>query len=188
LLKGKALQAAQAGYFGLIEQLDHEVAPLIEDFKARSQKAGRPWLVWVIADHGEMLGDHGYFRKCEPFEGSANIPFLVAGSPDLGFRNGLRSCQPVCLEDVMPTVLELAGVPRPDVLDGVSLVPVLRGQPNMKTLSIDRLVRERTPSARAVVNPQHPGRPASPVRAGHPHRRGLDRIDSQDVRHFWIRG
>ena len=128
LLQGEPLRAAQSGYFGLIEQLDDEIAPLVEEFKTRSNKAGRPWLIWVISDHGEMLGDHGYFRKCEPFEGSANIPFLVAGSPELGFRPGLRSFQPVCLEDVMPTLLELAGAARPQVLDGVNLVPVLRGE------------------------------------------------------------
>ncbi len=128
LLEGEPLRAAQAGYFGLIEQLDHEIAPLVEEFKRRSNKAGRPWLIWLIADHGEMLGDHGYFRKCEPFEGSANIPFIVTGSPELRFRPGLRCQQPVCLEDVMPTLLELAGVARPEVLDGVTLVPVLRGE------------------------------------------------------------
>ena len=128
LLEGEPLRAAQAGYFGLIEQLDNEIAPLIEEFKARSKSAGRSWLIWVIADHGEMLGDHGYFRKCQPFEGSANIPFLVADSPELGFRPGQRCTQPVCLEDVMPTLLEMAGAVRPEVLDGVSLVPVLRGE------------------------------------------------------------
>jgi arylsulfatase A-like enzyme len=128
LLEGEPLRAAQAGYFGLIEQLDDEIALLVEEFKTRSSQAGRPWLIWVIADHGEMLGDHGYFRKCEPFEGSANIPFLVTGSAELGFRSGLRSFEPVCLEDVMPTLLELAGVPEREGLDGVSLVPVLRGE------------------------------------------------------------
>jgi arylsulfatase A-like enzyme len=46
----------------------------------------------------------------------------------LGFRAGLRSFQPVCLEDVMPTLLELAGAARPAVLDGCNLVPVLRGE------------------------------------------------------------
>jgi len=127
LLQGEPLRAAQAGYFGLIEQIDAEIAPLVEEFKARSERAGRPWLVWLIADHGEMLGDHGYFRKCQPFEGSANIPFIIAGSTELGFRPGLRSFRPVCLEDVMPTLLELGGVARPKVMDGVSLVPALRG-------------------------------------------------------------
>ena len=128
LLEGEPLRAAQAGYFGLIEQIDDEIAPLVEEFKARSRQAGHPWLIWVIADHGEMLGDHGYFRKCEPYEGSANIPFIVAGSEELGFRPGLRSLQPVCLEDVMPTLLQLAGAAPPAVIDGVSLVQSLRGE------------------------------------------------------------
>ncbi len=128
LLEGDTLRAAEAGYFGLIQQLDEEIVPLIAEFKERSRKAKRPWVILLTSDHGEMLGDHGFFRKCEPFEGSANIPFLVAGSPELGFKAGLRSTQPVCLEDVMPTLLELAGASCPKPMDGVSLVPVLRGE------------------------------------------------------------
>jgi arylsulfatase A-like enzyme len=127
LLEGETLRAAEAGYFGLIQQLDEQIVPLIAEFKERSRKAKRPWVIVFTADHGEMLGDHGFFRKCEPFEGSANIPFLVAGSPELGFKPGLRSMQPVCLEDVMPTLLDLAGASCPKPMDGVSLVPVLRG-------------------------------------------------------------
>jgi arylsulfatase len=126
LLEGERLRTAQAGYFGLIEHIDHEVAPLIAEFKARSENAGRPWVVILTSDHGEMLGDHGYFRKCEPLEGSANIPFILCASPELGFRTGQRSSQPVCLEDLLPTLAELAGAECPAV-DGVSLVPVLRG-------------------------------------------------------------
>ena len=127
-LEGDTLRATQAAYFGLIQQLDDLVAPLIAEFKERSRKANRPWVIVFSADHGEMLGDHGFFRKCEPFEGSANIPFLVAGSPELGFKPGLRSMQPVCLEDVLPTLLDLAGAACPKPMDGVSLVPVLRGE------------------------------------------------------------
>lgn len=127
LLEGPTLRAAQAGYFGLIAHLDEQVAPLIADFKARSEKNGHAWLIVLTSDHGEMLGDHGYFRKCEPYEGAANIPLVIAGSAGLGFRPGLRSVQPVCLEDVMPTLLDLAGVRRPKALDGVSLVPLLGG-------------------------------------------------------------
>jgi arylsulfatase A-like enzyme len=128
LLEGDTLRRTQAGYFGLIEHLDSEIAPLIAQFKARSEKAGRPWVIVVTSDHGEMLGDHGYFRKCEPYEGSANIPFLVAAAPSLGFKSGQRNLQPVCLEDIMPTLLDLAGANRPALMDGVSLLPVLRGE------------------------------------------------------------
>lgn len=125
-LEGDTLRKAQAGYFGLIEHLDAQVAPLIADFTARSARAHRPWVVILCTDHGEMLGDHGFFRKCEPYEGSANIPFIIAASPELKFAAALRPMSPVCLEDIMPTLLELAAVPSPR-LDGVSLVPVLRG-------------------------------------------------------------
>ena len=127
LLQGETLRKAQAGYFGLIEHLDTEIAPLIAEFKARSEKAGRPWCIAFSSDHGEMLGDHAYFRKCEPLEGSANIPFIIAGSRELGFRPGTRSNEPVALEDLLPTFVELAGGPAPNV-DGISLVPVLRGR------------------------------------------------------------
>jgi len=128
LLEGETLRSTQAGYFGLIEHLDEQIAPLIAEFKKRSQKAGRPWLILLTSDHGEMLGDHGFFRKCEPYEGAANIPFLVAGSPELGFKPGLRPAQPVCLEDIMPTLLSLAAARTPAHMDGIDLAPVLRGE------------------------------------------------------------
>lgn len=127
LLEGEKLRSAQAGYYGLIEHLDSQVSPLIRDFKARSEKAGRPWVIVFTSDHGEMMGDHGYFRKGEPYEGSANIPMIVCGSKELGFKQGLQSKQTVCLEDIMPTLLDLAGAEKPGYIDGVSLVPTLRG-------------------------------------------------------------
>lgn len=126
LLEGEPLRRAQAGYYGLIEQIDAGIAPLIAAFKARSEKAGRPWVIVFTSDHGEMMGDHGYFRKCEPYEGAANIPFIITGSPELKFKTGVRNHQPVALEDLMPTLLALAGVPNPPRVDGVNLLPVLR--------------------------------------------------------------
>jgi len=128
LLTGEPLRRAQAGYFGLIEQIDREIAPLVEEFVARAEKAGRPWLIVVTADHGEMLGDHGYFRKCEPFEGSANVPLILVGSEELGFAAGRRCERPVCLEDVLPTLLDAAGRTVPQDIDGVSLLAAARGE------------------------------------------------------------
>ncbi|OPZ25473.1 MAG: Arylsulfatase [Lentisphaerae bacterium ADurb.BinA184] len=127
-LEGEALRLAQAGYFGLIHQLDDQLYWLAEEFRHHARAAGRPWLIVVTSDHGEMLGDHGYFRKCEPYEGSARIPLLIQGSPELGLRPGLVSRQPVGLEDVMPTLLDAAGLACPPRADGVSLLPHLRGE------------------------------------------------------------
>ena len=128
LLEGERLRRAEAGYYGLIEQLDAQLPSLITAFKARSEKAGRPWIILFTSDHGEMMGDHGYFRKCEPYEGSANIPLIICASSQLGFKAGQRCYQPVCLEDIMPTLLALAGVSNKPPVDGVNLLPTLRGE------------------------------------------------------------
>jgi arylsulfatase len=128
LLEGGALRAAQAGYFGLIEFLDEQIAPLIADFKARSTKAGHAWLIAFTTDHGEMLGDNGYFRKCEPYEGSANIPFILTGSAELKLKSGVVSDQLVCLEDLMPTFLAAANATASHKMDGLNLLPLLQGQ------------------------------------------------------------
>src|SRR5262249_19343104 len=96
LLEGEALQRCQAGYFGQIEQLDDQIVPLVKEFKQRSKKAGHSWIIVFTSDHGEMLGDNGYYRKCEPYEGSDNIPFIITGSAELGFKAGLRPSTVVC--------------------------------------------------------------------------------------------
>lgn len=128
LLQGETLRATQRGYFGAVEQLDDKMAEVMDAFKARAEQEHRPWVILLTSDHGEMLGDHGYFRKCEPYEGSANVPYIIAGSAELHFKPGQRSDQPVCLEDVLPTLLALAGKPPTVKVDGVSLVPTLRGE------------------------------------------------------------
>ncbi|PCJ62852.1 MAG: hypothetical protein COA79_01630 [Planctomycetota bacterium] len=128
VLKGEALKAAQAGYFGLINQIDDQIYWMVREFKDMSIKAKRPWIILFTTDHGEMMGDHYYFRKCEPYEGSSRIPFLIQGSDQLGFKKGLTNDTPVCLEDIMPTLLELAEIEISNNIDGKSLVSLLRGE------------------------------------------------------------
>jgi arylsulfatase A-like enzyme len=138
-LEGEPLRRAQAAYYGLIEHIDAEILALVIAFKSRSEKAGRPCVIVIISDHGEMLGDHGYFRKCEPYEGSTNVPFIIAGSKDLGLQPGIRSHHLAALEDIMPTLLALAGVKTPPAVDGISLLPALRDakQPTRDILHLE---------------------------------------------------
>ena len=128
VLAGEALRTAQAGYFGLINHIDDQIYWLIREFQSLSWGMKRPWVIVLTSDHGEMLGDHYLFRKCEPYEGSSRIPLLIWASPELGLKPGLTCDQPACLEDLMPTLLDLAGLEPPGPVDGRSLVPVLRGE------------------------------------------------------------
>lgn len=118
---------ARAGYYGLMTQIDHQVSRLREtlvDFGLAQNT-----IIAFTSDHGEMLGDHGMFRKGFGYEGSAHIPLLVLGSNTDGslVRGGVVD-DVAELRDVMPTLLDLAGLPVPETVDGRSLAPLLRGE------------------------------------------------------------
>ena len=120
------MRRMRAAYYGLVNHIDDQVNRL---FRALSQ-AGM-WhdtVVLYTSDHGEMLGDHNLFRKTWPHQSSANIPFLVRLPEWLEPKNGAVIDEPVGLQDVMPTLLDAAGVAIPDSVDGRSVVPLARGE------------------------------------------------------------
>ena len=82
-------------------------------------------IVVLLADHGEQLGEHreqshGFFV----YDASVQVPLIIAG-PGVATRVVLDQ---VRIVDVMPTVLDLAGVAIPAGVQGVSLRPALDGQ------------------------------------------------------------
>jgi arylsulfatase A-like enzyme len=120
-LQGETLQRCFAGYYGLISHIDDQLARLL---RALNQMADRETYVVFLSDHGEMLGDHYMFRKSEPYEGSVHVPMIIHG-PGIG----PATCdQPVALQDVMPTLLDLAGLEIPHTVDGSSLLPLMQGE------------------------------------------------------------
>jgi arylsulfatase A-like enzyme len=70
-----------------------------------------------------MLGDHHHWAKEAPFEGSARLPMLLDLPDGVGpdQPTGQVVDRPVGLEDVMPTLLELAGVAPPDTVEDEGL-------------------------------------------------------------------
>lgn len=126
-LDGARLHQARAGYYGLINHIDDQVFAMCFEFRRQCARRGRPGVIVFTTDHGEMLADHYLWHKCEPYEASSRIPFLIQGTDDLGFVRGARHDAPVCLEDIGPTLLELAGLAPMENVDGRSLVPILRG-------------------------------------------------------------
>jgi arylsulfatase A-like enzyme len=75
-----------------------------------------------------MLGDHYLWHKIMPYEPSARVPLLVRAPKRFDFRPGTVIDAPVCLADIMPTCLDLAGAPAPAGVEGRSLVPFMRGE------------------------------------------------------------
>ncbi len=82
-------------------------------------------IVALVSDHGFHLGDHGgLWGKLTVFERGTHVPFIVH-APGLKTA-GRSSPRTVELVDLFPTLSELAGLPLPVRLEGVSLAPLLR--------------------------------------------------------------
>ena len=124
-LTGEALRICLAGYYANINYIDDQIHRL---FRWGGKTLRKNTVVIYTSDHGEMLGDHYFFKKALPYEGSARIPLLIRGTPDLGFTPGDIIEAPVSLPDLMPTLLELAGCDIPPSVEGKSLLPFLRGK------------------------------------------------------------
>lgn len=123
-LSPRALQRARAGYFGHISHIDLLLNRLIESLAEYGLR--QDTVLCFVSDHGELLGDHNAFRKVLPYEGSVRVPLLLQG-PGIP-RKTVVSDAVAELRDVMPTLLDAAGLPVPDGLDGKSLLPVARGE------------------------------------------------------------
>jgi arylsulfatase A-like enzyme len=123
-LDRETMRRCRAGYYGLMSHVDDQVARLLDYMRLNGHL--RDTLVLFTSDHGEMLGDHHHYRKTFPYEGSARVPFLLQAPASLGLRRGVTIDAPVGLQDVMPTLLDAAGLEIPETVTGRSVLPLLR--------------------------------------------------------------
>src|SRR5712691_6513347 len=83
-------------------------------------------VIAVIGDHGESLGDHGeQSHGFFIYESVIRVPLIIR-APYSG-KQGRRVADPVRSADVMPTALDLLGVPVPSTVEGRSFVPLMTG-------------------------------------------------------------
>ena len=123
--EAERLQAIRA-YYAMVTSIDHQIGFLLGDLRER-RLAGNT-IVLFTADHGELLFDHNAAHKVVFYQGSARIPMIVSVPPRLNdgrFGPGRARNNPVMLQDVMPTLCDLAGIDTPDGLDGRSLAPLM---------------------------------------------------------------
>ncbi|HEY7048849.1 MAG TPA: sulfatase [Jatrophihabitantaceae bacterium] len=120
---GHGLLDAMRVYYAMIENLDDNVARLLNVL--REQGLLENTVVGLTADHGELLGSHGLLAKQRPWEESAGIPLILSGP---GASPGAVIEDPVCTEDLFPTLLGVAGLSPRDSKPGVDLAPLIRGE------------------------------------------------------------
>lgn len=110
------------GYLANISYMDAQLGKVLDALEA-SGVADRT-IVTFISDHGYHVGEHTLWGKTSNFELDARVPLMVH-APGVS-ADGQRTTALAELVDLFPTLVELAGLPVPPGLDGLSQVPVLR--------------------------------------------------------------
>lgn len=123
----------RAGYYGCITHVDHQIGRLLQAVNEIGELQNTVFL--FTSDHGDMLGDFHLFRKAVPYEGSARVPLILYDPGDvLHLPKGTKWNQVVELRDIMPTLLDIAGVPVPQSVEGESLIKAVNGGPWRETV------------------------------------------------------
>jgi arylsulfatase A-like enzyme len=105
-----------AGYYAMIENFDWNLGRI----RAALDETGlaRDTHLIFFADHGDMLGSHGQFRKACPWQEAIRIPCLLAGGlPQYGDLTGLTDI-PINTVDLAPTTLGLCDIEPPSWMQG----------------------------------------------------------------------
>ena len=115
---------AKAYYYAMVEFIDYSLKSLMDELDALGMTDNT--LVIFTSDHGEMLGDHGLWKK-GPFhyEQLVHIPLII--KPPCFKRASAKYNGIVSLADIAPTILETAGIAIPEYMDGRSLCPIWNG-------------------------------------------------------------
>jgi arylsulfatase A-like enzyme len=118
---------AVAAYLACTTYIDEEVGRLMQALEDSGHADNT--LVVLCSDHGWHLGEKEHWGKWTGWERSTNVPLIIAPPKAGGNRDTMpaASCDaPVGLIDLYPTLMEVCGLEGPDILDGDSLVPLLK--------------------------------------------------------------
>ena len=118
-----ALQAKELrrGHYAAVSYLDAQIGRILTALD-ETGLAGNTVVVFTT-DHGFAIGEHRHWGKGMPWEPDLRVPLLLR-APHVG--SGQRVTALTEHVDLLPTILEQAGVEPPDWAQGSSLVPLLR--------------------------------------------------------------
>lgn len=112
---------AMQAYFAATSFMDAQLGRVLD--AVERLKLGEKTVVVFMSDHGYHMYEHQLWQKMTLFENAAHVPLVIA--PPNAVHAGKTSNRIVELVDLHATLADLAGVPIPAKLDGVSLRPLI---------------------------------------------------------------
>lgn len=118
-----AVQKHRQEYYAIISHLDEQIGNIL-DAVEESGKADNTY-IFLTADHGLSVGQHGLLGKQNLFDHSVRVPLIMSGP---GIPKGAVRDQDVYLQDIMATSLELASIPKPSHIDFHSFLDIIEDE------------------------------------------------------------
>ncbi|MBI3683350.1 MAG: sulfatase-like hydrolase/transferase, partial [Acidobacteria bacterium] len=111
------LQWIYRSYYAGVSMVDREVGLLLDDLPANT-------IVLLTTDHGDQLLEHGLEGKNLFFESSVRVPFLLWWPGPIG---AAKRSELIEMVDVLPTLLDLCGLPPQPRIQGRSFASLVTG-------------------------------------------------------------
>jgi arylsulfatase A-like enzyme len=125
------LRVMSAAYYGAIAHVDYQVGRILSELDKLGMANNT--LILFTADHGNMLGDRGRMFKTVMYEGSSHVPLLWRAPQSTRAPKSNVIDKVVQNTDLLPSILETAGLPIPEGVQGRSFVKLAGGaDPNWK--------------------------------------------------------
>lgn len=115
----KAIKRARMAFYAQCTLIDYQMRLLIGTLRERNLL--KDTIIGFISDHGDSLFTHGMVGKRTFYRESCNVPFILSGEAISEYR-GIVLDKLASLEDVMPTLLQLCGVPVPPTVEGMDIL------------------------------------------------------------------
>ncbi|MDE0672656.1 MAG: sulfatase-like hydrolase/transferase [Caldilineaceae bacterium] len=130
-----SLRTARHGYYAMISEVDHHVGRILAELDRLG--LAEDTIVVFTSDHGERLGEyHQWYKGYPGRDVVSRVPLLIRAPGRTGGHPVHNIVEAV---DVVPTLLELAGLQIPPEVQGQSLVPCL-GDPEAEPAKQDALM------------------------------------------------
>lgn len=115
------VQQLLQGYYASTSFVDAQIGRVLDELDRLGLTDNT--IVVLVGDHGFHLGEQGLWAKSTNFEIATRVP-LILSAPGQPIKNTASDAL-VELVDVYPTLTELAGLPLPAGLEGLSMAPLL---------------------------------------------------------------
>ncbi|MDZ4846788.1 MAG: sulfatase-like hydrolase/transferase [Chitinophagales bacterium] len=133
----------QADWFyrmGSLYALNDMVREVIATLKANGEWENT--LLIFTSDNGFQFGYHALYHKGSPYEESIRVPLVITGGASLNLKTSTQIEDWIINLDLMPTILDVAGIPIPDDVDGKSFKPFIEFNNNQPKTSRDQFIME----------------------------------------------